>query len=318
MLTPLIRIPVAAEEEPRKEVRLTTDIVKGRSAEAMLKQAKNRERIAQRKLDRLKSRFDRVQDEMLNSRAECERLHDQLATLRLEKSHVEQEASMWRTQLFERMELLDQAKDRLSQMKQQLEALRAQAVYAQTTQKTSHQELRRRDRERKEFELKIEELESAQKHSRCETEEMLESLTDAKRAIDSLQRSNDYYQREIVGLKSIGASLTEKLTKVTQQRDRYQQRLNARGDELRLEQSQSNHLLEEVERLKDELYETRGKLMTYQIEDDVREIRQAGTEKANPELSINLQLTALRVQHLLELSDLVGLIKLGNSTTLNL
>ena len=189
MLTPLIRIPVAAEEEPRKEVRLTTDIVKGRSAEAMLKQAKNRERIAQRKLDRLKSRFDRVQDEMLNSRAECERLHDQLATLRLEKSHVEQEASMWRTQLFERMELLDQAKDRLSQMKQQLEALRAQAVYAQTTQKTSHQELRRRDRERKEFELKIEELESAQKHSRCETEEMLESLTDAKRAIDSLQLS---------------------------------------------------------------------------------------------------------------------------------
>jgi chromosome segregation ATPase len=272
---------------PRKEVRLTTEIVKGRSSEAMLKQAMNRERIAHCKLDRLKSRFDRVQEEMLTSknerdefRDECERLREELAAMKEDKSRVEQEASMWRTQLFERMELLDQAKERLEQMKRQAEALRAKAVHAETTQSTSHQELKRRDRERKEFELKIEELESAQKHSRCETEEMLEALTDAKRAIDSLQRSNDYFQREIVGLKSIGASLTEKLTKVTQQRDRYKQRLNSRGDELRLEQGQSAHLLDEVERLKDELYETRGKLMTYQIEDDVREIRQAGTEKA--------------------------------------
>jgi chromosome segregation ATPase len=292
----------------------------------MLKQAQNREKIAQCKLDRLKSRFDRVQEEMLTSnkernefrdecerlqeelarlgdekarveqeasmwrtqlfernefRDECERLQEELARLGDEKARVEQEASMWRTQLFERMELLDQSRDRLAQMKQQVEALRTQAAQAQTTHKTSHQELKRRDRERKEFEMKIQELESAQRHSRCETEDMLEALTEANRAIDSLQRSNDYYQREIVGLKSIGASLTEKLTKMTQQRDRYKQRLNARGDEMRLEQGQSAHLLDEVKRLKDELFEARAKLMTYQIEDDVRELRQAGTEKAH-------------------------------------
>jgi chromosome segregation ATPase len=267
---------------------LTTDTVKGRPPEPMLKKALNRERIAHCKLERLKSRFERIQEEMLASRAErevfrdqCERLKEEVATLKDQKSHLEQESSMWRTQLFERMELLDQAKDRLAEMEQHTESLLCQADQAEQTQMTSHRELKRRDRERKEFELKIEELQSAQDHSRCETQEMLEALTDAKRAIDSLQRSNDYYQREVVGLKSIGASVTEKLTKMTQQRDRYRQRLNSRGDELRLEQGQSAHLLDEVERLKDELYETRGKLMTYQIEDDVREVRQAGADKAN-------------------------------------
>ncbi|MCA9778723.1 MAG: hypothetical protein KC800_18470 [Candidatus Eremiobacteraeota bacterium] len=267
---------------------MTKDSVKGRSTEAMLKKAQNRERIAQCKLERLKTRFDRLEHEKLGFKRQveeiqddCLRLAEELLTVKAEKSKLEQEASMWRTQLFERMELLDLARDQVAHLKTEKASLEEQAQQARETSLTSHQELKRRDRERKQYEMKIEELETAQKQSRDQTEEILEALTDAKRAIDSLQRSNDYYQREIVGLKSIGASVTEKLTKMTQQRDRYKQRLNARSEELRLEQDQSAHLLSEVERLKDELYEVRGKLMTYQIEDDVREIRQAGADKAS-------------------------------------
>lgn len=267
---------------------LTMETVKGRSTDSMLKQAQNREKIAQCKIERLKERFERTQDEILSLQTErdefrdhCERLLERLASSEAEKARLEQESAMWRTQLFERMEMLDKAKEKVAQKEREIESLRTQAEQARETNQTSHQELKRRDRERKQFELKIEELETAHTRSRCETEEMLEALTDAKCAIDSLQRSNDYYQREIVGLKSIGASLTEKLTKMTQQRDRYKQRLNSRGDELRMEQDHSAHLLEEVERLKDELYEVRGKLMTYQIEDDVRDLRQAGLDKAN-------------------------------------
>ena len=267
---------------------MTKDSVKGRSTEAMLKKAQNRERIAQCKLERLKTRFDRLEHEKLGYKRQveeiqddCLRLAEELLTVKAEKSKLEQESSMWRTQLFERMELLDLARDQVAHLKTEKASLEEQAQQARETSLTSHQELKRRDRERKQYEMKIEELETAQKQSRDQTEEVLEALTDAKRAIDSLQRSNDYYQREIVGLKSIGASITEKLTKMTQQRDRYKQRLNARSEELRLEQDQSSHLLSEVERLKDELYEVRGKLMTYQIEDDVREIRQAGADKAS-------------------------------------
>jgi len=267
---------------------VTKDSVKGRSTEAMLKKAQNRERIAQCKLERLKARFDRLEHEKLAYKIQvdeiqddCLRLAEELLAVKAEKSRVEQEASMWRTQLFERMELLDLARDQVAHLRNEKANLEEQAKQAKETNLTSHQELKRRDRERKQYELKIEELESAHKQTRDQSEEMLEALTDAKRAIDSLQRSNDYYQREIAGLKSIGASLTEKLTKMTQQRDRYRQRLNARSEEFRLEQDQSAHLLSEVERLKDELYEVRGKLMTYQIEDDVREIKQAGADKAS-------------------------------------
>ena len=279
---------IADFQDPEKgKLLVTIENLKGRSLEAMLKKVQNSEKIALCKLDRLKARFDRVEHEKTayqrqieEIQDDCLRLAEELLAVKAEKARVEQESSMWRTQLFEKMELMDQARDQLAGLQNEKSALEEQAEQARATHQTSHLELQRRDRERKEYQLKIQELELARQASQGQTEEMLEALADAKRAIDSLQRSNDYYQREIVGLKSIGASLTEKLTKVTQQRDRYKQRLNSRGDELNLEQDLSTHLLAEVERLKDELYEVRGKLVTYQIEDDVREIRQAGAEKS--------------------------------------
>ena len=90
---------------------MTKDSVKGRSTEAMLKKAQNRERIAECKLERLKARFDRLEHEKLAYKIQvdeiqddCLRLAEELLAVKAEKSRVEQEASMWRTQLFERME----------------------------------------------------------------------------------------------------------------------------------------------------------------------------------------------------------------------
>ena len=266
---------------------MTTEIETDRTLRTQLQKAENRERIAQCKLENLKSRFDRLYEEMsdfqgklLDSREEIGVLRDQLTRVQLEKERVEQESAMWRSQLFERMELLDKTKAKLAEVTTELEETKSRAAYAKESHNTSHQELQRRDREKQVFELKIEKLQIAQKESKDQASDLLSALTDAERAIESLQRSNDYYQREIVGLKSIGASLTEQLTQLTLQRDGYKERLNTRVSELRAEKAETAHLLTEIERLKDELYETRSKLVTYQIESEVREIRKAGEEKS--------------------------------------
>lgn len=260
---------------------MTTETVKGRTADSLLRKANNRERIALCKLERLKARFDRLYDDLSMTQAECEGLKSELGCVKNEKSRLEQEAAMWRAQLFERMEILDQTRDQLGDLREENSRMREDVEKAQEAHRTNHKELKRRDRERKEFEQKIEELQMAERQSKDQSNELLDALTDANRAIDSLQRQNDYYQREIDGLKAIGASLTESLTKLTQQRDQYKHRLESRGDDLRLEQAQAENLLDEVERLKDELYETRCKLVTLQIEGEMKELRRAGAEKAD-------------------------------------
>ena len=266
---------------------LTTELETDRTVRAQLQKAENREKIAQCKLENLKNRFDRLYEEMsdfqvklLDSREEIGVLRDELNRANLEKERIEQESAMWRSQLFERMEMLDKTKAKLAEVSLELEDMKNRAAYATESHKTSHQELQRRDREKQVFELKIEELQIAQKEVKDQAGDLLSALTDAERAIESLQRSNDFYQREIVGLKSIGASLTEQLTQLTLQRDGYKERLNTRVSELRAEKAESAHLLTEIERLKDELYETRSKLVTFQIESEVREIRKAGEEKS--------------------------------------
>ena len=55
---------------------VTKDSVKGRSTEAMLKKAQNRERIAQCKLERLKTRFDRLEHEKLGYKRQVEEIQD--------------------------------------------------------------------------------------------------------------------------------------------------------------------------------------------------------------------------------------------------
>ena len=116
---------------------MTKDSVKGRSTEAMLKKAQNRERIAECKLERLKARFDRLEHEKLAYKIQveeiqddCLRLAEELLAVKAEKARVEQEASMWRTQLFERMELLDLARDQVAHLKNEKQNLEEQAKQA--------------------------------------------------------------------------------------------------------------------------------------------------------------------------------------------
>lgn len=258
-----------------------------RSLRSELRKAENRERIAQCKLDRLKERFDRLYDEVSTSqkalesvRGECDELREQLAGVQSERDRASQEALMWRTQLFERMDLLEDAKRKLKAAEHELEVAWERAGQATIIHQSSHEELKKRDRERLVFELKIDELQKSQKETRDQANDLLEALTEAESAIASLQRNNAVYEREIDGLKSLGASLTEQLTKANQHVDKLKERNSSLYDELRLEKAHSEHLQSELELLKDKYYETKSQLVTMQMEADVRQMRKAGQEKS--------------------------------------
>ena len=274
--------------EDWKEVRLfKQDVETDRKLRSELRKAENRERIAQCKLERLKERFDKLyeeisecQDELAVTKGECSALKKQVEIAQRERERASQEALMWRTQLFERMELLEDANQQLHAAEHELELAWERAGHANQSHQASHAELRKRDKERLTFELKIEELQKAQRETRDQANDLLEALTDAESAISSLQRSNDKYQRQVDGLKSLGASLTEKLTQLTEQRDKYRETASTVTDVLRLEREQNEHQQSEIERLKNELYEVKGQLIAYKLEADVRESRLAGEQKA--------------------------------------
>jgi predicted nucleic acid-binding Zn-ribbon protein len=251
-----------------------------------LRKSENRERIAQYKLERLKSRFDKLsedldlcQDALRTSQEQCECLQQQAHQTQTEHERARQEALMWRTQLFERMELLEDTHQQLNAVEEELQVAWEKAGQATVNHQTSHQELQKRDREKMAFEIKIDELQRSQRESHQAAADLLSALTDAEGAIASLQRSNDMYQREADSLKSIGASLTEKLNRVTEQRDRSREKSSALEGELNFERSRSEFLERELEQLRTELFETKAQLVTHELEAEVREIRKAGGDK---------------------------------------
>ena len=130
-----------------------------------MRKEENRTRIAECKLDRLKSRFDKVYDDLEESRGElCEQqrryesLEQELETARNERDRARQESLMWRTQLFERMEKLEARNQELEAVQEQLEEVKGLADHARATHHATHLELQRRDRERLEYLKQIEEL----------------------------------------------------------------------------------------------------------------------------------------------------------------
>lgn len=264
-----------------------TETDQDRLLRSELRKAENREKVAQCKLDRLKVRFDGLYDtvatceeELQRSRAESQRLRDELEVARMQRDRASEESLMWRTQLFERMELLEESNQQLKAAEQELEEAWLRAGRATETHQTSHQELQKRDQERLAFELKIQELQRAERAAKDKTVDLLGAVTDAETAIQELQRSNDHYQREVDSLKSLGARLSEKLSKATKQSESYKETYVQTLDELKLERTQNEMLSAELSRLTDELYEVKGRLVTLQIESDVREIRKTGSEKA--------------------------------------
>lgn len=255
-----------------------------------LRKAESRERIAVRKLDRLKERFERLQQE-------AEEAKQHLLQAEEERERASQEARMWKTQLFERMELLEQTKDRLNATEEQLEVAWERAGQATLMHQADHEELKRRDRERLTFELQIEELKRAQTETKGQADDLLLALTDAESAIVSLQRSNDLYQRESDGLKRIGASLTEQLNRSTEQLERQRDYSASLQAELQAEKVHTEHLRDEIQRLSDELYQTNDLLVSYQRESDRLEGRAvvtARTQETPPAASTTTALVEQR------------------------
>ena len=251
-----------------------------------MRKEENRARIAECKLDRLKSRFDKVYDDLEESRSDLgeqqrryEALEQQLETVCNERDRARQESLMWRTQLFERMEKLEARNQELEALQVQLEEVKGLADHARATHHATHLELQRRDRERLEYLQQIEDLQQTRLDSQEQHQDLLDALTGAESAIEALQRSNDLYQREVDGLKSIGASLTEKLTDLTEARDDFKEKYTSSQDELLLVKAHNDHLTRELERLRDELYETKGKLLTARLESDVKSMRKAAAMK---------------------------------------
>lgn len=258
-----------------------------RNLRTELRKAENRERIAQCKLERLKERFDKLYDDVATSQSaltgfqiECETLRGQLERTEAERDRAAQEALMWRTQLFERMELLENTKLQLVSAEHELEAVRAKVGQASLVHQTSHEELKKRDRERLVFELRIEELQKAEKEAKDQANDLLEALTDAETAISTLQRANDLYEREVDGLKSLGAGLSGQLSRTADQLDLQREKNAILRDELRLERVETDRLRTELLRFQESNIDLKNRLVSVQLEPDSRELRKAGQEKA--------------------------------------
>lgn len=255
--------------------------------ETQLRKSQNRETIAQRKLENLKSRFERLNEEhselhseLKASRAESLRIREQLIAARVEKEHLAQESAMWRSQLFERMEMQDKTKAELESVRRELKDTQERLARAVETHQTNHEELKRRDREKQNYRAQLDSLKAAHQESKEQEEELLTALFDAEQAIRSLQRSNDFHQREIAGLRTIGAGLTENLGRVAQQCDYFKERWESTQAELHTEKVESEQLLAEIEQLKNELFDAHSRLTTFQLEAEMRELRRVGTEKS--------------------------------------
>lgn len=289
MLTHQMRLRLHQYRISRKELRLFRSESKpSPSLKSKLRKSENRTRIAECKLDRLKSRFDRMHDDLFESQDKlnaaerrCEQLKGTIKAIEQERDRKEQEAVMWRSQLFERMSKLDRKDQEFDSLADELERMKGEVEQAQAIHQATHQELQRRDRQKLDFESQIEEFERSKLQAQDERLELLDALTGAESAIASLQRANDLYQREVDGLKSIGASLTEKLSDLSESRDHFKEKYTSAQDELLLVKSHNEHLTEELERLRDELYETKGKLLTAQLSTDAGTIRKLSLKKSN-------------------------------------
>lgn len=258
-----------------------------RNLRVELKKSENRERVAQCKLDRLKERFDKLYNEVASSHkaldqtnAERENLRLRLDQVLADRDRATQEALMWRTQLFERMELLEATKQRMRELERAVVEERELAEQAALIHQSSHRELKKRDRERLDFELRIEDLQRAEREARDQAGDLLEALSDAETAISEFQRAGDRQEREIDGLKSLGASLSEKLRHTSALLDRQKEINVTLRDELRQERERSAQAQSSYSQLREAYTEVQERL--FRLEQDIERgvLRRVGQEKS--------------------------------------
>lgn len=203
---------------------------------------KAREQVASRKLFRLKERYDKLKsitDTLFESQSqervaiEC-RLKDSLALneeLAVRCQSLQDEAAMWKAQLFEQLDRLDNKHEEFLALQTELHQAQWQMV----------------------------ELLNEERHL-CETER---ARSEAR--VDSLQKELTAARARVDGLKNLGACLAAKLERATDQR-KVLQREHARLTELC--ESKEQRLLEkelQIEELRAQLFDARGQLLSQQL-----------------------------------------------------
>lgn len=207
--------------------------------------AKAREQVASRKLDRLKERYDKLkvltETQLQKQSGEREKLeqslHESLALneeLSLRCKSLQDEASMWKAQLFEQLDRLDHKHDEFLSLQTELSQAQWQMVELVNHERTL-----------------------------CETER-----AKSEAQVDSLQKELTAARARVDGLKNMGTCLAAKLDRATAQRD-VLQREHARL----VEQGETQELLleskdEEITELRNQLFEARGQLLTQRLASD--------------------------------------------------
>ena len=224
--------------------------------EQELIKARAREQVGQRKLDRLKDRFEKLQHELENLAgkfsAEREKWELRLQKKELQKKKfavrcktLQEEAAMWKSQLFEQM-------DRAEEQQADFLAVRTELAEAQW------QLVEAVEGERNQRELEL-------AKSQAETCQLRKALTESRAQAD--------------GLRNMGACLTAKLEKAISQR-KVLQREHIRLTELAEERAILLDQREtELEALKTQLFEARGQLLTHQLESESWPALKAGLEQ---------------------------------------
>lgn len=224
--------------------------------EKELIKAKAREQVCQRKLDRLKERFEKLHSEVETITEkfaiEREKLEVRLQKKDLQKKKfavrcktLQDEAVMWKSQLFEQM-------DRLEEQQTDFMAVRTELAEAQW----QLVELVESERSQRELDLAKSQAESLQ---------LRKALTDSRAQSD--------------GLRNMGTCLAAKLEKAISQRKVLQRehiRLTELAEERGLLLDQRDA---EVEALKAQLFEARGQLLTHQLESETWPVLKAGLEE---------------------------------------
>ncbi len=223
--------------------------------EKELIKAKAREQVNQRKLERLKERFEKLQAESETQAGrlatEKEKWDAKLQKRDLQKKKLaarcktlQDEATMWKSQLFEQMDRLEEQQADFLEVRTELAEAQWQLV-----------ELVETERSQREIELA---------KSQAEAYQLRTELTATRAQAD--------------GLRNMGTCLAAKLEKAVAQR-KVLQREHIRLSELVEERTQLLDRREtEIEALKTALFEARGQLLTHRLESESWPVLKAGLE----------------------------------------
>lgn len=204
-----------------------------------LLKAKTREEVARRKLERLKERYRQLQELTSQPEPESHPAEQRLAEvlqehLALQERHqrLQDEAAMWKSQLFEQL-------DRLEIREMEFQALRGELAETQwQLVELLNEERTRSETERAHLEMQL----------------------------DALQRELTASRARVDGLKNLGACLAAKLERAASERQTSQLAQLEQTQQLAASLAQLEQKDQEIQELRSELFETRRRLLSHQLD----------------------------------------------------